>query len=195
MDNMERKSETVGYILDHIEAKIVNPGTEELVPLGTTGEIMIRGYCVMLEYWGDKAKTDECIGKDGWYKTGDIGSMDAYSYCRIQGRIKDMIIRGGENIYPAEIEQFLHTHPKVMEAQVVGVKDARMGEEVCACIKLVEGEECTAEEIKAFCKDKIAHFKIPRYVLFVTSFPVTITGKVQKNKLCEEAEKLLGRKK
>ncbi|XP_035000951.1 medium-chain acyl-CoA ligase ACSF2, mitochondrial isoform X1 [Hippoglossus stenolepis] len=192
LDNAERKNETVGYILDHIEAKIVNPATGELAALGTTGEIMIRGYCVMLEYWGDPAKTEECISKEGWYKTGDIGSMDAFGYCRIQGRIKDMIIRGGENIYPAEIEQFLHTHPKVVEAQVVGVKDAHMGEEVCACIKLVEGEECTAEEIKAFCKDQIAHFKIPRYVLFVTSFPVTVTGKVQKNKLCEEAEKQLG---
>ncbi|XP_062270257.1 medium-chain acyl-CoA ligase ACSF2, mitochondrial [Platichthys flesus] len=191
-DNAERKSETVGYVLDHIEAKIVNPATGELAALGTTGEIMIRGYCVMLEYWDDPAKTDECISKDGWYKTGDIGSMDAFGYCRIQGRIKDMIIRGGENIYPAEIEQFLHTHPKVMEAQVVGVKDAYMGEEVCACIKVVEGEECTAEEIRAFCKDQIAHFKIPRYVLFVTSFPVTVTGKVQKNKLCEVAEKQLG---
>uniref|UniRef100_A0A8D3CST4 Medium-chain acyl-CoA ligase ACSF2, mitochondrial n=1 Tax=Scophthalmus maximus TaxID=52904 RepID=A0A8D3CST4_SCOMX len=191
-DNMERKSETVGYILDHIEAKIVNPSSGELVPLGAAGEIMIRGYCVMLEYWGDKDKTDECISKDGWYKTGDIGSMDAYSYCRIQGRIKDMIIRGGENIYPAEIEQFLHTHPKVMEAQVVGVKDARMGEEVCACIKLVDGENCTAEEIKAFCKGQIAHFKIPHYVLFVTSYPLTITGKVQKHKLREDTEKLLG---
>ncbi|XP_053270449.1 medium-chain acyl-CoA ligase ACSF2, mitochondrial [Pleuronectes platessa] len=191
-DNAERKSETVGYILDHIEAKIVNPATGELAALGTTGEILIRGYCVMLEYWDDPAKTEECIGKDGWYKTGDIGSMDAFGYCRIQGRIKDMIIRGGENIYPAEIEQFLHTHPKVMEAQVVGVKDAHMGEEVCACIKVVEGEECTAEEIRAFCKDQIAHFKIPRYVLFVTSFPVTVTGKVQKNKLCEVAEKQLG---
>uniref|UniRef100_A0A8D3CVJ6 Medium-chain acyl-CoA ligase ACSF2, mitochondrial n=1 Tax=Scophthalmus maximus TaxID=52904 RepID=A0A8D3CVJ6_SCOMX len=173
-------------------AKIVNPSSGELVPLGAAGEIMIRGYCVMLEYWGDKDKTDECISKDGWYKTGDIGSMDAYSYCRIQGRIKDMIIRGGENIYPAEIEQFLHTHPKVMEAQVVGVKDARMGEEVCACIKLVDGENCTAEEIKAFCKGQIAHFKIPHYVLFVTSYPLTITGKVQKHKLREDTEKLLG---
>ncbi|XP_040923426.1 medium-chain acyl-CoA ligase ACSF2, mitochondrial [Toxotes jaculatrix] len=194
-DNMVRKSETVGYIMDHLEAKIVNPTTGELVPLGMMGEIMIRGYCVMLEYWGDKAKTEETITKEGWYKTGDIGSMDGYSYCRIDGRIKDMIIRGGENIYPAEIEQFLHTHPKVKEAQVVGVEDARMGEEVCACIKLVDGQNCTAEEIKAFCKGQIAHFKIPRYVLFVTSYPLTITGKIQKHKLREEAEKQLGLKK
>uniref|UniRef100_A0A3Q3LCV5 Medium-chain acyl-CoA ligase ACSF2, mitochondrial n=1 Tax=Mastacembelus armatus TaxID=205130 RepID=A0A3Q3LCV5_9TELE len=177
-DNLERKSETVGYIGDHLEAKIVNPTTGEVLPLGMMGEIMIRGYCVMLEYWGDEAKTQEAIGKDGWYKTGDIGRMDAYSYCRIEGRIKDMIIRGGENIYPAEIEQFLHTHPKVKEAQVVGVEDARMGEEVCACVKLVEGQDCRAEEIKDYCKGQIARFKIPRYILFVTSYPLTVTGKV-----------------
>ncbi|RVE59996.1 hypothetical protein OJAV_G00193860 [Oryzias javanicus] len=187
-DNMERKSETVGYVLDHIEAKIVDPSTEQLLPLGMTGEIMIRGYCVMLEYWEDKVKTDECITKAGWYKTG----MDGYSYCKISGRSKDMIIRGGENIYPAEIEQLLHTHPKVKEAQVVGVQDARMGEEVCACIKLVDGQECTTEEIRDFCKGQIAHFKIPRYVLFVTTFPLTITGKIQKHKLRAEAEGRLG---
>ncbi|KAM9837439.1 medium-chain acyl-CoA ligase ACSF2, mitochondrial [Aulostomus maculatus] len=190
-DNMDRKSQTVGFIMDHVEAKIVNPATGELVPLGSSGEILIRGYCVMLEYWNDRAKTDECITPDGWYKTGDLGSMDAYGYCRIEGRIKDMIIRGGENIYPAEIEQFLHTHPKVKEAQVVGVADPRMGEEVCACIKLVDGQECTAEEIKEYCKGQIAHFKIPRYVFFLTSFPLTVTGKIKKNVLRTEAEKQL----
>ncbi|KAM3592130.1 uncharacterized protein V6R79_013222 [Siganus canaliculatus] len=192
LDNMERKTETVGFISDHLEAKVVNPATGELLPLGEIGELMIRGYAVMLEYWQDAAKTRECITESGWYKTGDIASLDAYGYCRIEGRIKDMIIRGGENIYPAEIEQFLHTHPKVKEAQVVGVQDARMGEEVCACIKLVEGQDSTAEEIRAFCKGKISHFKIPRYVLFVTSYPLTITGKIQKHKLRVEAEKLLG---
>ncbi|KAL7371965.1 hypothetical protein ABVT39_007732 [Epinephelus coioides] len=194
-DNMERKTETVGFIFDHIEAKIVDPSTGELLPLGTMGEILIRGYCVMPEYWGDEAKTQECITKEGWYKTGDIGRMDGFGYCRIDGRIKDMIIRGGENIYPAEIEQFLHTHPKVKEAQVVGVEDARMGEDVCACIKLIDGEECTVEEIKAYCKGQIAHFKIPRYILFVTSYPLTITGKIQKHKLRIEAEQQLGLKK
>uniref|UniRef100_A0A8C6LI91 Medium-chain acyl-CoA ligase ACSF2, mitochondrial n=1 Tax=Nothobranchius furzeri TaxID=105023 RepID=A0A8C6LI91_NOTFU len=167
---------------------------QKVLPLGMKGEIMVRGYCVMLEYWGDPCKTSECITKDGWYKTGDIGSMDAYSYLKIDGRSKDMIIRGGENVYPAEIEQFLHTHPKVKEAQVVGVEDVRMGEEVCACIKLVDGQESSPEEIKAFCKGQISHFKIPRYVLFVTDYPVTITGKIQKHKLREEAEKQLGLK-
>uniref|UniRef100_A0A1A7W9I6 Medium-chain acyl-CoA ligase ACSF2, mitochondrial n=2 Tax=Iconisemion striatum TaxID=60296 RepID=A0A1A7W9I6_9TELE len=194
MDNMERKCETVGHIMDHLEAKIVDPTTGEVLPLGMKGEIMVRGYCVMLEYWGDPCKTNECITKDGWYKTGDIGSMDAYSYLRIDGRSKDMIIRGGENIYPAEIEQFLHTHPKVKEAQVVGVEDVRMGEEVCACIKLVDGQESSPEEIRAFCKGQISYFKIPRYVLFVTDYPLTITGKIQKHKLRDEAEKQLGLK-
>lgn len=194
LDNMERKSEKVGYIIDHLEAKVVNPTTGQMVPLGSLGEVMIRGFCVMLEYWDDEAKTAECITKEGWYKTGDIGSLDAYSYLRIEGRIKDMIIRGGENIYPAEIEQFLHTHPKVKEAQVVGVKDERMGEEVCACIKLVDGQDCTPEEIKAYCKNNIAHFKNPRYILFVTSYPLTVTGKIQKIKLRELAEAQLGLK-
>ncbi|KAM9832054.1 medium-chain acyl-CoA ligase ACSF2, mitochondrial [Neosynchiropus ocellatus] len=190
-DNMERKSETIGYIMDHLEAKIVDPETQQLVPLGTKGEIMIRGHCVMLEYWNDKEKTDDCVRQDGWYHTGDIGSMDAQSYCKIEGRMKDMIIRGGENIYPAEIEQFLHKHPKVKEAQVVPVKDARMGEEICACIKLVDGQTCSVEEIKDFCKGQIAHFKIPRYILFVDSYPLTVTGKIQKNKLREAVEKQL----
>ncbi|XP_075950302.1 medium-chain acyl-CoA ligase ACSF2, mitochondrial [Anarhichas minor] len=193
-DNLERKSETVGFVAEHTEAKIVDPTTGQVVPLGATGELMTRGYCVMLGYWDDEAKTQECITNSGWYKTGDLASMDAFSYCRIEGRIKDMIIRGGENVYPAEIEQFLHTHPKVKEAQVVGVVDARMGEEICACIKLVDGEECTAEEIKVYCKQHIAHFKIPRYVLFVTSYPLTVTGKIQKYELRDEAEQQLGLK-
>ncbi|KAM9425060.1 medium-chain acyl-CoA ligase ACSF2, mitochondrial [Pholidichthys leucotaenia] len=191
LDNLERKSETCGYLVEHLEAKVVDSTTRDIVPLGVSGEIMVRGHCVMLEYWAEKEKTDDAITKDGWYKTGDIGSMDAFSYIRISGRIKDMIIRGGENIYPAEIEEFLHRHPKVKEAQVVGVQDARLGEEVCACIKLVDGEECTAEELKAYCKGQISHFKIPRYILFVTSYPLTITGKIQKHKLREQAEKQL----
>ncbi|KAI4889991.1 hypothetical protein NFI96_013252 [Prochilodus magdalenae] len=192
VDNMERKTETVGCITPHIEAKVVDPTTGTIVPLGTQGELMIRGYCVMLEYWQDDTKTRECINKERWYKTGDIASLDKYGYCKIEGRIKDMIIRGGENIYPAEIEQFLHTHPKVQEAQVIGVKDERMGEEVCACIKLKSGQECTAEEIRSYCKGQIAHFKIPRYVTFVQGFPLTVSGKIQKNKLREQTEKQLG---
>ncbi|KAJ8251392.1 hypothetical protein GJAV_G00220840 [Gymnothorax javanicus] len=191
LDNLERKTETVGCIMNHTEAKVVDPSTNEIVPLGVSGELMIRGYCVMLEYWEDPAKTQECISKDRWFKTGDIARLDEYGYCRIEGRIKDMIIRGGENIYPSELEQFLHTHPKVLEVQVVGVSDERMGEEVCACIKLMEGQDCTAEEIKAYCKGQIAHFKIPRYVTFVQDYPLTVSGKVQKNKLRGEMEKIL----
>ncbi|XP_036428431.1 medium-chain acyl-CoA ligase ACSF2, mitochondrial isoform X2 [Colossoma macropomum] len=192
VDNMERKAETVGCIFPHTEAKVVDPTTGIIVPLGAQGELMIRGYCVMLEYWQEEAKTQECITKERWYKTGDIASLDKFGYCKIEGRIKDMIIRGGENIYPAEIEQFLHKHPKVLEAQVIGVKDERMGEDVCACIKLKAGQECTAEEIRAYCKGQIAHFKIPRYVTFVQSYPLTVSGKIQKNKLREQIEKQLG---
>ncbi|XP_031432273.1 medium-chain acyl-CoA ligase ACSF2, mitochondrial [Clupea harengus] len=191
-DNEERKMETVGCIMNHTEAKIVDPATGELAPLGSSGELLIRGYCVMLEYWEDPDKTQESITKEGWYKTGDIASLDRFGYCRIEGRIKDMIIRGGENLYPAEIEQFLHTHPKVLEAQVVGLKDERLGEQVCACIRLREGQQCTAEEIKAYCKGQIAHFKVPYYVEFVTSYPLTASGKIQKNKLREAMEKQLG---
>ncbi|XP_016124230.1 acyl-CoA synthetase family member 2, mitochondrial-like [Sinocyclocheilus grahami] len=191
-DNIERKTETAGCICPHTEVKVVNPTTGEIVPLGAQGELMIRGYCVMLEYWKDDEKTQECITKDRWYKTGDIGSLDGYGYCKIEGRVKDLIIRGGENIYPAEIEQFLHTHPQIQEAQVVGVKDERMGEEVCACIRLKAGQECTAEEIKAYCKGKLAHYKVPRYVMFVQGYPLTVTGKIQKYKLREQTEKLLG---
>ncbi|XP_050980216.1 medium-chain acyl-CoA ligase ACSF2, mitochondrial [Labeo rohita] len=192
IDSVERKTETAGCICPHTEAKIVNPTSGETVPLGVQGELLIRGYCVMLEYWNDDEKTQECITKDRWYKTGDIATLDGYGYCKIEGRIKDLIIRGGENIYPAEIEQFLHTHPKIQEAQVVGVKDARMGEEVCACIRVKNGQELTAEEVKAYCKGKIAHFKVPRYVTFVQGYPLTVTGKIQKHKLREQTEKQLG---
>ncbi|XP_051927655.1 medium-chain acyl-CoA ligase ACSF2, mitochondrial [Hippocampus zosterae] len=192
LDNMERKSQTVGYIMDHTEAKIVHPSSGQQVPLGSSGEILIRGYCVMLGYWNDPEKTRECIGDDGWYKTGDIGSLDAFGYCRVEGRIKDLIIRGGENISPAEIEQFLHTHPKIKEAQVVGVTDARMGEEICACVTLKDEEELTEDDVKTFCRGKISHFKIPRYVVFVSRFPLTVTGKVQKHELRREMEERLG---
>ncbi|XP_071385863.1 medium-chain acyl-CoA ligase ACSF2, mitochondrial-like [Centroberyx affinis] len=191
-DNEEQKMNTVGCIMNHTEAKVVDPSTGETVPLGVSGELLIRGYCVMLEYWDNPEKTSEVISKDRWYRTGDIASLDSVGYCRIEGRIKDMIIRGGENIYPAEIEQFLHTHPKVQEAQVIGVKDERLGEQVCACIKLKEGQTSSVEEIRAFCKGQISHFKIPHYVIFVDGYPLTASGKIQKNKLREAMEKKLG---
>ncbi|XP_067403582.1 medium-chain acyl-CoA ligase ACSF2, mitochondrial [Emydura macquarii macquarii] len=190
-DSISQRTETVGCIFPHTEAKIEDPQTGEVVPLNIPGELQIRGYCVMLGYWEDPVKTKEVITEDGWYKTGDIAVLDKYGYCKIEGRCKDMIIRGGENIYPAELEQFLHTHPKIEEVQVVGVKDQRMGEEICACIRVKAGQECTAEEIKAFCKGKISHFKIPRYIVFVKKYPLTISGKIQKYKLREQMEKQL----
>ncbi|CAL8274095.1 unnamed protein product [Lota lota] len=190
-DREELKINTIGCIMDHTEAKVVDPSTGELVPLGESGELLIRGYCVMLGYWDELQKTAEAISPSRWYKTGDIASLNSLGYCRIEGRIKDLIIRGGENIYPAEIEQFLHTHPKIQEAQVIGVKDKRLGEQVCACIKLKEGQTSSVEEIRAFCKGQISHFKIPHYVMFVNGFPLTVSGKIKKNNLREEMEKKL----
>ncbi|XP_034960268.1 medium-chain acyl-CoA ligase ACSF2, mitochondrial isoform X2 [Zootoca vivipara] len=190
-DNIAQKTETVGCVFPHTEAKIEDPETGEIIPLNSPGELQVRGYCVMLGYWADPNKTNEVMDDEKWYKTGDMAILDEYGYCKIVGRCKDMIIRGGENIYPAELEQFLHTHPKIQEVQVVGVKDERMGEEICATIRVKAGEECTAEEVKAFCKGKIAHFKIPRYVVFVKDFPLTVSGKIQKYKLRERMEKHL----
>lgn len=192
LDSEDLKTNTIGCIMNHTEAKVVDPSTGELVPLGVSGELLIRGYCVMLEYWDDPEKTRESISTDGWYNTGDIARLDGFGYGRIEGRIKDMIIRGGENIYPAEIEQFLHTHPKVQEAQVVGVKDERLGEQVCACIKLKEGQTSSVEEIQDFCRGKISHFKIPYYVVYMDEYPLTASGKIQKNKLRMAMQKKLG---
>uniref|UniRef100_A0AAQ5XHP0 Medium-chain acyl-CoA ligase ACSF2, mitochondrial n=1 Tax=Amphiprion ocellaris TaxID=80972 RepID=A0AAQ5XHP0_AMPOC len=191
LDNEELKINTAGCIMSHTEAKVVNPDTGEIVPLGATGELMIRGSCVMHGYWDDPEKTKEAISTDRWYQTGDIASLNSLGYCRIEGRIKDMIIRGGENIYPAEIEQFLYKHPKVQEVQVVGVKDERLGEQVCACIRLKAGQTSSAEQIRAFCKGQISRFKIPQYVMFVDSYPMTASGKVKKNKLKEAMEEKL----
>ncbi|XP_043570511.1 medium-chain acyl-CoA ligase ACSF2, mitochondrial [Chiloscyllium plagiosum] len=192
MDEITRKLETVGYVAPHIEAKVVHLQSEEVLPLNTAGELWIRGYTVMLGYWDEPEKTRECITPEGWFKTGDIAKLDAYGYCRIVGRCKDIVIRGGENIYPAEVEAFLHTHPKIHEVQVVGVFDYKMGEELCACVKVNDGMECTAEEIKTYCKGQISHFKIPRYMVFVNDFPRTPTGKIQKYKLKEQMEVQLG---
>uniref|UniRef100_A0A665U409 Medium-chain acyl-CoA ligase ACSF2, mitochondrial n=1 Tax=Echeneis naucrates TaxID=173247 RepID=A0A665U409_ECHNA len=191
-DNDELKINTVGCIMSHTEAKVVDPATSEIVPLGESGELMIRGSCVMHGYWASPDKTREVISQDRWYRTGDIASLNSLGYCRIEGRIKDMIIRGGENIYPAEIEQFLFTHPKVQEVQVVGVKDERLGEQVCACIRLKQGSTSSPEEIRAFCKGQISYFKIPHYVVFVDSFPLTVSGKIKKNILKQDMEEKLG---
>ncbi|PNI58464.1 ACSF2 isoform 4 [Pan troglodytes] len=190
-DTVEQKAESVGRIMPHTEARIMNMEAGTLAKLNTPGELCIRGYCVMLGYWGEPQKTEEAVDQDKWYWTGDVATMNEQGFCKIVGRSKDMIIRGGENIYPAELEDFFHTHPKVQEVQVVGVKDDRMGEEICACIRLKDGEETTVEEIKAFCKGKISHFKIPRYIVFVTNYPLTISGKIQKFKLREQMERHL----
>ena len=183
-DPIERRVSTVGRVHPHVEVKVVNQ-EGKLVPCGETGELLTRGYSVMRGYWNDEEKTLEAIDKAGWMHTGDQATIDAEGYCNIVGRIKDMVIRGGENVYPREIEEFLYRHPKVQDVQVIGVPDEKYGEELCAWIKLRDGEEANADEIKAFCKDQIAHFKVPRYVRFVDEFPMTVTGKIQKFKMRE----------
>lgn len=181
-DSLENRTQTVGKAVPYIEIKVINE-FGYVCELNEPGEICIRGYSVMKGYWGDKEKTLETIDAAGWLHSGDIATMDEYGYVKITGRIKDMIIRGGENIYPREIEEFLYNHPKISEVQVFGILDEKMGEEVCAWIQLKEGEECTSEEIIAFCKGQVAHFKIPLHIDFVTEYPMTITGKIQKFKM------------
>ena len=183
-DPIERRVSTVGRVHPHVEVKVVNHDGK-VVPSGETGELLTRGYSVMRGYWNDDDKTRESIDGAGWMHTGDQATIDAEGYCNIVGRIKDMVIRGGENVYPREIEEFLYRHPKVQDVQVIGVPDEKYGEELCAWIKLRDGEDANADEIKAFCKDQIAHFKVPRYVRFVDEFPMTVTGKIQKFKMRE----------
>jgi fatty-acyl-CoA synthase len=178
-DPLERRVTTVGRVQPHVEAKVVD-ADGRTVPVGTPGELWTRGYLVMQGYWGDEAKTREAVVEGGWMRTGDLATIDAEGYCNIVGRVKDMLIRGGENIYPREIEEFLFRHPKVQSVQVFGVPDPKYGEEVCAWIMLRPGETCTVDEIQAYCRDQIAHYKIPRHIRFVTDMPMTITGKVQK---------------
>ena len=178
-DPLERRVTTVGRVQPHVEARVVD-ADGRTVPVGTPGELWTRGYLVMQGYWGDEARTREAVVEGGWMRTGDLATIDAEGYCNIVGRVKDMLIRGGENIYPREIEEFLFRHPKVQSVQVFGMPDQKYGEEVCAWIVLRPGEACTAEEIQAFCRDQIAHYKIPRHIRFVTEMPMTITGKVQK---------------
>jgi len=190
-DPVERRVSTVGQVLPHIEIKIVD--TEgRAVPRGETGEFCTRGYSVMKGYWNDEAKTKEAVDEAGWMRTGDLATMDEEGYVNIVGRLKDMIIRGGENVYPREIEEFLYRHPKVQDVQVIGVPDPRYGEAVCAWIKLHAGQTATDEEIRAFCQGQIAHYKIPRYIEFVPEFPMTITGKIQKFVMREQTIEKLG---
>jgi fatty-acyl-CoA synthase len=186
-DSRERRTETVGTNLPHQEVKLVDIKSGAIVPVGTIGEICFRGHHVMRGYYNDPAATGKTIDPPGWLHSGDLGTMDVDGYVRITGRLKDMIIRGGENIYPAEIEEFLFTHPKVAQVAVFGVPDEFYGEEVMAWVQLRTGEQSSEDDIRAFCKGKIAHFKIPRFVWFVEEFPMTVTGKLQKFRMREMA--------
>jgi fatty-acyl-CoA synthase len=191
-DELELRVSTVGRVHPHLEVKVVDPGTGLTVPVGTTGELCTRGYSVMLGYWEQPDKTAEAIDAAGWMHTGDLATMDEGGYLRIVGRIKDLVIRGGENIYPREIEEFLYTHPDVADVQVVGVPDPKYGEELLAAVRLRPGANVSEEEVRDFCRGKIAHYKVPRYVRFVDEFPMTVTGKVQKYKMRESAVQELG---
>ncbi|MGM0845291.1 MAG: AMP-binding protein [Bacillota bacterium] len=188
-DPIELRVETVGRALPNVEVKIVKPGTNEEAAFGVQGELCTRGYHVMKGYYKNEEATSLAIDSDGWLHTGDLAVMDEGGYCRITGRLKDMIIRGGENIYPREIEEFLYTHSKVLDVQVIGIPDEIFGEEVMAWVILKEGETATAEELREYCKGKISRHKIPRYIEFTEKYPMTASGKIQKFRLREEAEK------
>ncbi|MHA6802195.1 AMP-binding protein [Salinifilum ghardaiensis] len=192
-DSVDRRVSTVGRVGPHLEVKVVDPETGRTLPRGSAGELCTRGYSVMLGYWRQPERTAEVIDSARWMHTGDLAVMDEHGYVGITGRIKDMVIRGGENIYPREIEEFLHTHPDVVDAQVVGVPDERYGEELMAWLRLREGaEELTAQGLREFCSGHLAHYKIPKYVHVVDEFPMTVTGKIRKVEMREEAKKLLG---
>jgi len=177
-DPLDRRVSTVGRVQPHLEVKIID-AEGRVVPVGEKGELCTRGYSVMLGYWGDDERTADAV-RDGWMHTGDLATIDAEGYGNIVGRVKDMLIRGGENVYPREVEEFLFRHPKIAQVQVFGVPDKRYGEEVAAWIVLKPGESATEDEIRDFCRDQIAHYKVPRHVRFVPELPMTVTGKAQK---------------
>ena len=183
---------TVGTVLPNVDAKVIDPVTGEIVPRGTPGEVCTRGYVVMAGYWEDADATANAVDAEGWMHTGDLGVMDDAGYLNIVGRSKDMAIRGGENIYPREIEEVLFLHPAVASAQVIGVPDERMGEELMAWIVLREGHDADEDDLRAFCRERLAHFKVPRYWKFTDEFPMTVTGKIQKFKMREIAVAELG---
>ena len=192
-DDLERRTATIGRVHPHVEIKIIDPVTGEAVERGEIGEFCTRGYSVMLGYWDEAAKTAEAIDADEWMHTGDLAVMGDDGYCRIVGRIKDMVIRGGENIYPREIEEFLHTHPDVEDVQVIGLPDQKYGEELCAWIRMRAGcPPLDADEVREFAAGKLAHYKIPRYVLAVEEFPMTVTGKIRKVAMRETSARMLG---
>jgi fatty-acyl-CoA synthase len=191
-DTLEHRCATVGEVMPHTEIKIVDPATGLISPRGEPGEFCARGYAVMRGYWNDRERTDESIDASRWMHSGDLATMDEEGYVRIVGRIKDMVIRGGENVYPREVEEFLYTHPEIADVQVVGVPDERYGEELMAWVVLRSGATLSEDEVREYCRGKIAHFKIPRYVKFVDGYPMTVTGKIQKFKLREAAIEELG---
>ena len=192
-DDLDRRTSTIGRVHPHVEIKVVDPATGETLPRGETGEFCTRGYSVMLGYWHDEERTAEAIDADGWMHTGDLAVMRDDGYCNIVGRIKDMVIRGGENIYPREIEEFLYQHPDVEDVQVVGVPDERFGEELCAWVRMRSGREpLTADAVREFAAGRLAHYKIPRYVVVVDEFPMTVTGKIRKVEMREQSMHRLG---
>ena len=189
---LQKQVSTVGQIHPHLEVKVIDPETGQVVPVNTAGELCTRGYSVMLGYWNDEEKTQQAIDKARWMHTGDLATIDKDGYINIVGRIKDMIIRGGENVYPREIEEFLYTHPDISDVQVIGVPDKKYGEEIMAWIKLKDGKTLTLEDVKEFCQGKIAHFKVPRYVKFTDEFPMTVTGKIRKVEMRKVSVRELG---
>ncbi|HSV54076.1 MAG TPA: AMP-binding protein [Burkholderiaceae bacterium] len=189
---LEKRVSTVGQVQPHLEVKIIDADSGAVLAPGVSGELCTRGYSVMHGYWGDEARTREAIDADGWMHTGDLATMDEQGYVNIVGRIKDMVIRGGENIYPREIEEFLYRHPKVQDVQVVGLPDKKYGEELCAWIIAKPGQLLSEDEVRDFCKGQIAHYKVPRYIRFVTEFPMTVTGKIQKFKIRDAMKNQLG---
>ncbi|MCB0907488.1 MAG: AMP-binding protein [Nocardioidaceae bacterium] len=192
-DDLERRTATIGRVHPHVEIKIVDPVTGATVERGETGEFCTRGYSVMLGYWDEPAKTADAVDADGWMHTGDLAVMREDGYCNIVGRIKDMVIRGGENIYPKEIEEFLYQHPDIEDVQVIGVPDEKYGEELCAWIKMkADRDPLDADAVRAFASGKLAHYKIPRYVMVVEGFPMTVTGKIRKVQMREESAEALG---
>jgi fatty-acyl-CoA synthase len=191
-DPLDKRVSTVGRVHPHVECKIIDPATGAVVPRGTTGELLSRGYLVMLGYWNNPEATAQAVDAGRWMHTGDLATMDDEGYVNIVGRSKDMIIRGGENIYPREIEEFLYPHPKIQDVQVIGVPDEKYGEEVMAWVILKAGETTTEDELRDYCRAHIAHYKVPRYWKFTDAFPMTITGKIQKYKMRETATEELG---
>ncbi|MGI4800538.1 MAG: AMP-binding protein, partial [Janthinobacterium lividum] len=190
-DSLERRVSTVGRVHPHLEVKVVDP-EGRIVPRGITGELCTRGYSVMLGYWGDPARTSQAIDAARWMHTGDLAVIDAEGFCNIVGRLKDVVIRGGENVYPREVEEFLYGHAAIEDVQVFGVPDARYGEELCAWVKLRPDSALSEQEVRAYCQGQIAHQKVPRYVRFVEAFPMTVTGKMQKFLMREAMEQELG---